>query len=77
MPDPLAADVEPPNTSTIMRCCDDQFNPPWLPASLWWISPGEIGRSVWSRRQSAIFRQDSTNATSYTVEAGQPTTARE
>jgi hypothetical protein len=47
------------------------------PASEWWIIPGGTGRPVWSRRHRAIFRQSSTNATSLTVEADQPTIARE
>lgn len=49
----------------------------WDPASEWWIIPGATGRPVWSRRHNAIFRQPSTNATSLTVAADQPTIARE
>jgi hypothetical protein len=45
--------------------------------SEWWIIPTGTGRSVWSRRHSAICRHCSTKVTSLVVEADQPTIARE
>jgi hypothetical protein len=30
----------------ILRCCDDQLNPPWQPRSEWKITPGSGSRAA-------------------------------
>jgi len=47
------------------------------PASERFMSPGYTAWPAWSRRQNAMFIHNSTNGVSLTVEACQPTIARE
>jgi len=46
-----------PSQPLLIERCDDRWNPPWLPWSEWWISPG-AGR----RRASAICNASTTSS---------------
>ncbi len=60
------------------RCCDDQLNPPWLPASEWWISsPATTGCPSRSRCHSAIRSGIITRSVRLDIEACQATIRRE
>jgi hypothetical protein len=58
------------------RCCEHRLNPPWAPASLWWIRPS-TDSPLRLRIHKAISRASSGSSVGIVAAVRQPTIRRE